>query len=408
MIPATKKAILFMALQDAPAVHARRSRLMLMIGSWGLIVAGLLWGIYFSSQAKWSIVGMDIGLFCVGMMSLWMIHAGRLDQSTLLMNATLFLVLVFMALFLDLPSGNAPRTVQYFLIPLAVATYLLLKGKRPWLRHGPPALCLLTVVILSSSSFGIVTSMALPDSIRTTGGWFNSALAMAILYALLVVFFGDIDRMEAQLQRVNNRFVELVSSMFPKRIAERVLSTGQAFAERHGNCSILFADIVGFTPLAARLPPEELVRLLSEIFARFDKCVEHYGLTKIKTIGDAYMVAAGVPDADDQHARKLVEFAQEMLEIVRSLEDVDLRIGIASGEVVAGVIGHSRQVYDVWGDVVNMASRMESHGLSGRIQVSQDTFELTRHLFDFEERSEVVIKGKAGVHKAYLLKAQLG
>ena len=150
------------------------------------------------------------------------------------------------------------------------------------------------------------------------------------------------------------------------------------------------------------------VKLLSEIFARFDQGVEQYGLTKIKTIGDAYMVAAGVPDADSQHARKLVEFGQKMLEIVQSLDGVDLRIGISSGAVVAGVIGHSRQVYDVWGDVVNMASRMESHGLSGHIQVSQDTFDLTRHLFDFEERSDVVIKGKAGVHKAYLLQMQRG
>lgn len=408
MAPATKEAMPFMALQDPPAIHARRARLMLLIGSWGLIVAGLIWGVYFASQATWSVVGMDVGLFSVGIISLRMIHAGRLVQSTLLMNATLFLVLVFMALFLDLPNGVAPRTVQFYLIPLAVATYLLLKGKRPLLRHGPPALCLLSVVILSSSTFGVVTSMAIPDSIRTTGGWFNSGLAMAILYALLVVFFGDIDRMETQLQRVNNRFVELISGMFPKSIAERLLSTGRAFAQRHSNCSILFADIVGFTPLAAKMPPEELVKLLSEIFARFDQGVEQYGLTKIKTIGDAYMVAAGVPDSDSQHARKLIEFGQKMLEIVQSLDGVDLRIGISSGEVVAGVIGHSRQVYDVWGDVVNMASRMESHGLTGQIQVSQDTFNLTRHWFDFEERSEVVIKGKAGVHKAYLLRMPRG
>ena len=408
MATVTKETMPFMALQDPPAVHARRGRLMLLIGSWGLIVASLIWGVYFASQANWSVVGMDIGLFSVGIISLRMIHAGRLVQSTLLMNATLFLVLVFMSLFLDLPNGIAPRTVQLYLIPLAVATYLLLKGRRPLLQHGPPTLCLLSVVIFSSSSLGVVTSMALPDSIRTNGGWFNSGLAMGILYVLIVVFFGDIDRMESQLQRMNNRFVELIGSMFPKSIAERLLSTGQAFAERHSNCSILFADIVGFTPLAAKLPPEELVKLLSEIFARFDQGVEQYGLTKIKTIGDAYMVAAGVPDADSQHAQKLVEFGQKMLEIVHSLDGVDLRIGISSGEVVAGVIGHSRQVYDVWGDVVNMASRMESHGLSGHIQVSQDTFHLTSHLFDFEERSEVVIKGKAGVHKAYLLQMQRG
>jgi len=406
MASVTKEAMLFMALQDPAAIHARRARLMLLIGSWGLIVASLIWGVYFALQSTWSIVAMDIGLLIAGVMSLRMIQAGRLIQSTLLMNATLFLVLVFMSLFLDLPNGIAPRTAHFYLIPLALATYLLLKGKRPLLRHGPPVLCLLTVVILSSSSFGVVTSMALPDGVRTSGGWFNCGLAMGIFYALTVVFFGDIDRMESQLQHVNNRFVELIGSMFPKSIAERLLSTGQAFAERHSSCSILFADIVGFTPLAAKLPPEELVKMLSEIFARFDQGVEQYGLTKIKTIGDAYMVAAGVPDSDSQHARKLVEFGQKMLEIVEGVDGIDLRIGISSGAVVAGVIGRSRQVYDVWGDVVNMASRMESHGLSGHIQVSQDTFDLTRHLFDFKERGELAIKGKAGVHQAYLLQMQ--
>ncbi|WP_179958242.1 adenylate cyclase [Chitinimonas arctica] len=392
-----------MALQDERAIHARRAKLILLVGSSGMLVAGLIWAVYFASQENWPVVGMDFALICAGALSLRMVRAGKTAQSTLLMNASVFGILVFMALFLDLPSDAAPRTVQLYLIPLALSTNLLLRGERPWLRHGPPVLSLLTVVILSSSNFGVLTSMALPDSVRIGGGWFNCGLAMGILYLLIVVFFGDIDRIETQLQRAHNCFVELIGSMFPRSIAERLLSTGQAFAERHSNCSILFADIVGFTPLAAKLAPEDLVKLLSGIFVRFDQCVEQYGLTKIKTIGDTYMVAAGIPDPDGQHARKIVEFGQKMLEIVQSLDGVDLRIGIASGEVVAGVIGQSRQIYDVWGDVVNMASRMESQGLSGHIQVSQETFELTRQWFNFEARGEVAIKGKAEMQKTYLL-----
>ncbi|MEO5672448.1 MAG: adenylate/guanylate cyclase domain-containing protein, partial [Ramlibacter sp.] len=245
---------------------------------------------------------------------------------------------------------------------------------------------------------------ALPDDIRGVGTWINNILAMSVLYLLVHVFVGDINKMESYLHRANNRFVDLVGGMFPRMIAERLLGTGESFAERHANCSVLFADIVGFTGLSERLRPELLVKMLSEIFARFDHCVEQRGLTKIKTIGDAYMVAAGVPEPNPDHARMLVELAREMLAAVHDVDGIDLRVGIASGELVAGVIGKSRQIYDVWGDVVNMASRMESHGLPGRIQVSESCHALVKPFFDFEERTGVTIKGKGGSHNIYLLR----
>jgi adenylate cyclase len=145
------------------------------------------------------------------------------------------------------------------------------------------------------------------------------------------------------------------------------------------------------------------VEMLTEIFARFDRVVEQKGLTKIKTIGDAYMVASGVPEARVDHAKVLVEFGQEMFKLIRDIEGIDLRIGIASGELVAGVIGQSRQLFDVWGDVVNTASRMESHGVPGRIQVSESTYQLTRGSFTYERREQITIKGKDGKHNVYLL-----
>lgn len=191
--------------------------------------------------------------------------------------------------------------------------------------------------------------------------------------------------------------------LFPKIIAERLLAKGETFAERHADCSILFADIVGFTTLSERISPVALVEMLTEIFARFDAVVEQKGLTKIKTIGDAYMVASGVPEARPDHAQVLVEFGQEMLALIRDIEGIDLRIGIASGELVAGVIGQSRQLFDVWGDVVNTASRLETGGVPGRIQVSESTYQLTRDWFAYEKRAQVSLKGKDGLHDVYLL-----
>jgi adenylate cyclase len=260
--------------------------------------------------------------------------------------------------------------------------------------------------VLDSTSFAVPTEYALPDDVRRAGTWINNGLAMLVLYLLMNVFVGDINRMEHYLHGANNRFVGLVGAMFPRLIAERLLGSGGAFAERHANCSVLFADIVGFTSLSERLSPEALVDMLSEVFTRFDQCVEQFGLTKIKTIGDAYMVAAGVPQPHPEHARVLVQLAQRMLEEIRDFPQINLRIGIASGELVAGVIGKSRQIYDVWGDVVNMASRMESHGLPGRVQVDQSSHDLVGRFFEFERRAGVTIKGKHGTHDVYLLRTQ--
>ena len=160
---------------------------------------------------------------------------------------------------------------------------------------------------------------------------------------------------------------------------------------------------MGFTSLSERISPVALVEMLTEVFDRFDRAVGSRGLTKIKTIGDAYMVASGVPDAREDHAKVLVELGREMFALVRDIDGIKLRIGISSGELVAGVIGQSRQLFDVWGDVVNTASRMQSDGVAGRIQVSESTYELTRNFFDYERREQVTIKGKDGKHNVYVL-----
>ncbi len=406
MTAVINNATLFMEFQDQHTLHERRSRLILLTTSWVLVAMGLIWCAYFSLHANWPLVAMDLCLLAAGFAALKCLRDGRLLATTLLLNAALYTVVVGMALFVDVPDMAVPRSIQLYLIPQAIGSILLLKNEQPLLRHSLPILCLLTVALLSSTNFAFDTALALPASVRAVGEWFNSVIAMGVLYAVVNVFFGDIHRMEAQLHRAHNRFVELVGGMFPRSIAERLLSTGQTFAERHANCSILFADIAGFTPLAAKLAPEVLVAMLSDIFARFDQCVEEFGLTKIKTIGDAFMVASGIPAADPDHARKLVAFSQKLMSIVRDIDGIELRIGISSGDVVAGAIGQSRQVYDVWGDVVNMAARMESHGKIGYIQVSSQTYALTRDLFSYEERDGVSIKGKDGVHKVYLLKAE--
>jgi guanylate cyclase len=205
----------------------------------------------------------------------------------------------------------------------------------------------------------------------------------------------------------------LLLNILPVEVAE-VLKVDQGRIARHyDEVSVLFADVVDFTPLAEALPPTGVVDLLDGLFTDFDDLVERHGVEKIKTIGDAYMVAAGVPRERPDHAHVLAELALEMSAVAeRHLRDdgsaLRLRIGINSGPVVAGVIGRRKFIYDLWGDAVNVASRMESQGTPGRIQVTESTYRLIRDTFECEPRGEIEVKGKGLVRTWYLVGRSTG
>jgi class 3 adenylate cyclase len=392
-----------MVLHDPQATHVRRVRVMVQTSGIILMVLGLAYGLFFAFLREWAVVSGDVLLVLIGFSGIRLMRRGRQREATFLIVGGLYLVLLVIAVVMDLPRGGIPRASHHFLIPLAVASYLFSRHEAAWIRFGIPLACLATLVTLTLPGAAIVTPYAVPDDVRAVGTWVNNLAAMAVLYLLVHIFIGDIGRMETYLQNANHRFVAMVEGMFPASVAERLLTSGESFARRHTDCSILFADIVSFTHIAEKLGPQELVNLLAEVFRRFDLCVEQSGLTKIKTIGDAYMVAAGVPQACPGHAVETVQLARSMMLAVKDIDGIELRIGISSGELVAGVIGQSRQVFDVWGNVVNMAARMESHGLPGKIQLSASSFALARHRFHFEKRSNLAIKGKSGLHDAYLL-----
>jgi adenylate cyclase len=191
----------------------------------------------------------------------------------------------------------------------------------------------------------------------------------------------------------------LLKNVLPQEIAYQLKRNPEAIAKEYDDVSILFADIVGFTQLSEKLSPSELVGMLDEVFSQFDRLVEEQGLEKIKTIGDCYMVAGGVPKAKADHAIEMVRLGLRMLRCVESFSqeydyDLNLRIGIHSGSVVAGVIGRRKYLYDLWGDTVNTASRMESHGTPGRIQITCVTHELVRSAYDCESMGVIAVKGK--------------
>jgi class 3 adenylate cyclase len=212
----------------------------------------------------------------------------------------------------------------------------------------------------------------------------------------------------AQLRVEREKSERLLLNILPSAIAERLKEDQGVIAESFDEATILFSDVVGFTEMSALISPVELVYLLNEIFSAFDELATRHGLEKIKTIGDAYMVAAGLPERRDDHAEAMAEMGLDMQAALDAFNrargtSLNIRTGINTGPVVAGIIGTSKFIYDLWGDAVNTASRMESHSTPGRIQVTAATFERLRHAYLFEPRGTINIKGKGDMPTYFLL-----
>ncbi|MBR0939166.1 adenylate/guanylate cyclase domain-containing protein [Bradyrhizobium jicamae] len=253
------------------------------------------------------------------------------------------------------------------------------------------------------------TGFASPTLVFLTNFTTSIVVNSGILYGIIFYAVGQMERAEDAAERERQRSEALLLNILPPKVADRLKERpGRIIADFYREASILFADMAGFTLRAADTPPEELVRLLNTLFSQLDALVERHGLEKIKTSGDAYMVVSGVPTARTDHVRALAGLALDMRQAAVGLVDakgraVPVRIGIATGPVVAGVVGTRKFFYDVWGDAVNVASRMESTGIPGKIQVSLEAYELLKDDFNLESRGLVDIKGKGKMQTWFLV-----
>jgi adenylate cyclase len=234
----------------------------------------------------------------------------------------------------------------------------------------------------------------------------SDAVRDAALFAA-VLLLGEAVRARAALDVERQRSERLLLNILPAAIAARLKQSPGVIADEFPDVTVLFADIVNFTPLSQGIAPEAVVQLLDELFSGFDQLAQRHGLEKIKTIGDAYMVVGGLPDPRPGHAQAVAELALAMREEVARHtgpggRPLQVRIGIDTGPVVAGVIGRSKFSYDLWGDTVNTASRMESQGLAGCIQVTERTYQRLRNRYDFERRGPIPVRGKTAM-VTYLL-----
>lgn len=233
--------------------------------------------------------------------------------------------------------------------------------------------------------------------------------SLSIIILILLSFFIRKKDEAYDLLRVEEKKAEtLLLNILPREIARILKNEEKTIADSFDGASILFADLVGFTPLTKHMDPVKVVELLNEIFSHFDSLVDKYGVEKIRTIGDNYMVAAGVPTRQPDHARLLAQLGLEMQAYIQrkwvnGSPSIDFRIGINSGPVIGGVIGRKKFVYDIWGDAVNIASRMESQGVPGQIQVTQATYEQICDEFQCEPRGMVEIKGRGAMDTYFLV-----
>lgn len=214
-----------------------------------------------------------------------------------------------------------------------------------------------------------------------------------------------------ELEEARRRSEELLLNILPAPIAQRLEDGEGLIADRFSDVTVLFADIVGFTPMSSHLTPENVVELLDAVFTEFDKIAAYYELEKIKTIGDCYMAVGGIPRPRSDHAERTAGAALDMLRALSALGDrrglpLSVRIGLHSGDVVAGVIGRQKFIYDLWGDTVNTASRMESHGVGDHIQCTAAVRDLLAHRYEFEPRGEVEIKGMGAMQTYFLVGAR--
>lgn len=374
----------------------RRMRLVNLIALYGFISGGSYALFYFMYDFKslWSL-GLVLAVCSVLSLSLPLLNKYSQLGCVLGLAAIWMPANTFCAYALSKDSG------LHFVFVAFGAIGLLLGGyDRKILALGFAAFCL-GMYLMSETFFLEPASFVQVDPFLLSFVWTSFVPnTFCILFFIIYFALRSTHIAEEALEREHQRSERLLDNILPKKIADRLKSEpDKIIADSLGQVTILFADIVDFTPKANSMEASDLVAFLNTIFSEFDRLTEKRNLEKIKTIGDAYMVAAGIPEPRFDHASAIADLGLEMLETCKQLtilteHKVEIRIGMHVGPVVAGVIGTRKFFYDVWGDTVNTAARMESQGEANFIQVTEETRDALKDGYTFKKRGKIEIKGK--------------
>jgi adenylate cyclase len=368
-----------------------------------ILPIALIWWVLYTAMGSWT---GNIALLYAAISVASIVLFARLRNFRMLLWIQLAAILLAPTVSM-LPTGGFLPTggvgIWGIMAPLGA---LVFNGVRSGVRW----FAAFVAVFLASGALGIALGIPspLPEWFSSTMLALNVTVGGTMVFTLLALFAKQRTDALTALRAEQERAESLLLNILPGSIAERLKANPGTIADQFSAVSVLFADVVNFTPRTENLSAAEVVELLDRLFSHFDDLAARSGLEKIKTIGDAYMVAAGVPEPRSDHARVLALLALDMVAATRPCEAVgdlglEMRIGINSGPVVAGVIGRKRFLYDLWGDAVNTASRMESQGTPDRIQITRATYELIKDEFECEPRGTVSVKGKGEMETWYLV-----
>lgn len=383
------------------AAAARRRRLLLLATAMGVAITAGFGVMELVLSPSPSYIGLvDLGVATVLATVPLLYRFGELAPP-LAYITVVYAAVTFLCWHLGTGSG-----VQFYLLITGAAAVMIVGIERVGLAV---AVAVVGVAIVIALEFTVPHDTGAELSWLITVGFVVNAGAAGVM-AVAIVWYGlrQIASAEAALEQEYQRSEALLANILPGAVAQRLKDRpGSVIADKYDDASILFADIAGYTERASDTPPEELISFLDDLYSSLDLLVTRHGLEKVKTSGDAYMVVSGVPEPRADHLEALADLALDIAEAVAGLTDsrgraVPLRIGLACGPVVAGVVGSQRFFYDVWGDAVNVASRMESTAEVGRIQVPDDTYRRLRGRFVFTERGEIDVKGKGVMRTWYL------
>jgi adenylate cyclase len=387
---------------DSEELRLRKS--VLVLSSTLMVAFSFVWVGTYAALGLWVSAAIPFAYQLASVASLWTFARTRRFQLFRVSQLLMSLLLPF-ALQWSLGGFAASSAVALwaFTCPIGALLFVGARQAVPWF------LAFVALVVFSGAIDPALSSGA-PD---IPGGVVVSFFVLNVLgvcitaYVLLQYFVRARERALAELGVEREKSERLLLNVLPASVADRLKESEQVIADGFDSATVLFADIVGFTPLAQTLTPAENVALLDRIFAGWDALTERHGVEKIKTIGDAYMVAGGIPAPRSDHAEAIAGLALEMGAAVERCAGqagvpLQVRVGIDTGPVVAGVIGRAKFAYDLWGDTVNTASRMESHGLPGEIQVTERARERLRDRYELRERGTIEVKGK-GPMTTYLL-----
>jgi adenylate cyclase len=367
-----------------------------------VIGAGFALLLVFSSHSPWWLIAINV----VSPLVFLVVPLLRVFGD--LVAPLTFMGVAYSAVFVTTWHVGTAAGLQSYLIVAAAMAVLIL---------GVEHLFLAGTIAAAGAILALVLELYVPRNTGVEAAWLlNASFAISVLSAALLAFatisyaLRAIDHAEAAMEMEYQRSEALLANILPASIAARLKDPARdsMIADSYDDASILFADIAGFTEHSSQIDPCDLVEFLDRLYTEFDLLVDRHELEKIKTSGDGYMVVSGVPQPRPDHLQAIASLALDMVEATSGIRYADggrvpIRIGLSAGPLVAGVVGSRKFFYDVWGDAVNTASRMQSSAQTGRIQVPQNVYERLRADFMFEERGDVEIKGKGVMHTWYLV-----